>query len=264
MIRATDMIDAYKGNSLVYRWGFAAGLPRCADPPVDVATADLADLAGQLAINRAARLIQAELDAYDDALALSLRPEPDATVPEQDGAGDLPARSLNPLHAAWVAAGALVAGASVGLKHLVRTRDQMLERDPATDLPVEAPYVWLIPPPPIFDPATQTIDLMGEAWSEARGMSTEEAANWHALMRVRWPRTMTPRDVIVFLLTPEEWLAISTSSDADVRATRQAALGANTVDLDNPATAAALQVFQMAGLLSPERVKAILAGERLA
>lgn len=264
MIRATDMTDAYKGDTLVRRWCLVQGRPRCADDPVDVATGPLADIAGQLAINRAVRALQARVDAYDDAALLASRPEPDATVPLFDNAGAMAGDQPNPAHAAWVAAGALVANAPAELLHLIRTRDDTLKRDPATGLPSEAPFELVPPALVAFDPTTQTVDLVAGAWSEARPLTTPEAAAWRALMRVRWPRTMTPRDVIVFLLTPEEWLAISTSSDADVRATRQAALGANTVDLDNPATAAALQVFQMAGLLSSERVKAILAGERLA
>ncbi|MEA1651849.1 hypothetical protein UAJ10_22895 [Nitrospirillum sp. BR 11164] len=264
MIRATDMTDFYKGDSLVRRWCLVEGRPRCADHPVEVAIAPLADIAGQLAINRAVRAVQAQVDAYDDAVLLASRPEPDATVPLFDATGAAVGDQPNPAHAAWVAAGTLVANAPADLLHLIRTRDDALETDPVTGLPSEAPFELAPPPLPTIDPATQTVDLVAGTWSDARPLTAEEAATWRALMRVRWPRTMTPRDVIVCLLTPEEWLAVSTSSDADVRATRQAALGANTVDLDNPATAAALQLFQTAGLLSAERVKAILAGERLA
>ncbi|TWB82591.1 hypothetical protein FBZ87_101299 [Nitrospirillum amazonense] len=264
MIRATDMIDAYKGDSLVYRWSLVDGRPRCADHPADVATASLADIAGQLAINRAIRALQAQVDAYDDAVLLASRPEPDATVPLFDDAGAHVGDQPNPAHAAWAAAGALLANAPAELLHLIRTRDDALETDPATGLLAEAPFELVPPPLPTFDPATETVDLVAGAWSDVRPLTAEEATACRALMLVRWPRVMTPRDAIAYLLTPAEWLAISTSSDPEVRATRQAALGANTVDLDNPATAAALQVFQMAGLLSSERAKAILAGERRA
>ncbi|MEC4589511.1 hypothetical protein VPG91_00785 [Nitrospirillum amazonense] len=264
MIRATDMTDAYKGDSLVRRWCLVQGRPRCADHPVDVATAPPADIAGQLAINRAVRSLQAQVDAYDDAVLLASQPEPDATVPLFDDARAMAGDQPNPAHAAWVAAGALVANAPAELLHLIRTRDDALETDPANGLPSEAPFELVPPALEAFDPTTQTVDLVAGAWSEARPLTAEEAATWRALMLIRWPRVMTPRDAIVTLLTPVEWLAISTSADPGVRATRQAALGANTVDLDNPATAAALQVFQMAGLLSSERVEAILAGERRA
>ncbi|MEC4591590.1 hypothetical protein VPG91_11380 [Nitrospirillum amazonense] len=263
MIRATDMTDAYKGDSLVRRWCLVQGRPRCADHPVDIATGPLADIAGQLAINRAVRTLQAQVDAYDDAVLLASRPEPDATVPLFDDAGAMVGDQPNPAHAAWVAAGALVANAPAELLHFIRTRDNALATDPATGLPSEAPLDLVLPALPAFDPATQTVDLVAGAWSDARPLTTEEAAAWRALMLIRWPRVMTPRDAIVTLLTPAEWLVISTSADPEVRATRQAALGANTVDLDNPATATALGVFEAAGLLTAERVAAVLAGQRV-
>ncbi|MDZ5648939.1 hypothetical protein [Nitrospirillum sp. BR 11828] len=263
MIRATDMTDAFKGDSLVRRWCLAQGHPRCADHPVEVASAPLADIAAQLAINRAVRAVQAQVDAYDDAVLLASRPEPDATVPLFDATGAAVGDQPNPAHAAWVAAGTLVANTPADLLHLIRTRDDALERDPATGLPLEAPFELVPPALPTFDPATQTVDLVAGAWSDARPLTAEEAATWRALMLIRWPRVMTPRDAIVYLLTPAEWLAISTSADPEVRATRQAALGANTIDLDNLATAAALAVFEQAGLLTAERVAAVLAGKRV-
>ncbi|HYE48581.1 MAG TPA: hypothetical protein VEB20_03250 [Azospirillaceae bacterium] len=263
MIRAAEMKDTYRDGRLVCRWSLVDGYPRCIAAPLDVTTATQAEIAGQIAVNRAVRAKAAEADAYEAAQRLAATDEPPATILEYDADG-VGVPVPNPAWEAWSAAGALLQGASPELLHLVRTRADALERD-GDGNPVEPPYSLDLPDLPAFDPVAETADWSGSAW-EVRAATPGEAAVIRAALAVRYPRVMTPRDFWTTRLMPAECLAISAAARAssEAMAGLVGAAGANYIDLDSPDTAYQLGTWVAAGLLTEPRMEAILAGEAVA
>ncbi|TWB15588.1 hypothetical protein [Nitrospirillum bahiense] len=257
MIRASDMIDAYRGGRLLYCWTLVDGHPRCVCAPLDVAGATHADLARHLALNAAARALATAAEAYEAAAFLSGAPCPTATLPIGQDGDPVP----NPAYAAWANAGALVAGASQELLSLVATRAGTLPVD-GLGAPVGA-FVFDPPDPPAFAPGTETADWDGTAWT-VRPVTADEASAWAALMAVKYPRRMSASDLVVRLLTPAEWMAIVADAHptAGGPALGNLLVGAGTqyVDLDSARTAGQLQDWVDRGLITADRMAWILTG----
>jgi hypothetical protein len=167
MLRSVDVGCGAYGAGWIARWTLVDGFPRCVEAPLSIADTDPADLAVQVAVNRAVAGLLEKVEAVEAAQRLLAAGEP----PEQWVAQPEGGLAESPAWIAWQAALAAVAAASPSTMTLARTRAGTLAED-------EAGFILALPPvPPIDDPCTATADCDGLNWA-VRPLSAAELPDW--------------------------------------------------------------------------------------
>lgn len=175
MQRSVDIGTGLYGAGLyLAQWTMVAGHPRCIHAPLILADADPHAVARVIALNGAVAAICARAEAVEVAATLAVQHPPPATVWAACPDGE-PVEVDNPAHAAWVAAGQIVADAAGDddLQLLLRTRADALALDAGGV--AEAGWSLSLPPVPDLDPLTQTAQWDGAAWT-VRVLTMEEGA----------------------------------------------------------------------------------------
>lgn len=166
MLNSQDVGCGSYGAGWLARWTLVDGWPRCVEAPLSIADAAPADLAVQVAVNRAVAGLLEKVEAVEAAQRLTADAPPDQWVAGADG--DLVEA---PAWADWRAAQAVIAGADADTLLLARTRAGTLAAD-------EPGFVLALPPVPVMeDPCDQTCDLVEGTWVERR-LTATQAETW--------------------------------------------------------------------------------------
>ncbi|MBP7339646.1 hypothetical protein [Niveispirillum sp.] len=256
MPRSIDIgTGLYGAGRYLSVWSMVDGYPRCPAPALVLGTTAPADVAAQIAVNRAVAAICARAErAEADAVMVGQDAPPETIlVPGPDG--EVVAMA-NPAHAAWIAATERLASAAMDADtlHLLRTRAGALDVDAAGV--TEPGWVLSLPPVPPLDPLTQTADWDGGAWV-VRHLTVDEAAIW-PLRPPPVPATVTRTQLRLALRErglleivdsavalsgdgelAERWAAASMERASPYLSEMAAALGLTATDIDDIFRAAA-------------------------
>ncbi|MFV3077513.1 hypothetical protein [Niveispirillum fermenti] len=242
-------LGVYGGGRYLSVWSIVGGYPRCPSPALVLGTAQAAQVAATIAVNRAVAAICARAEVVEAAARLAATDAPPETI--ITGPDGEPEEAANPAYAAWVAAGQLLddAAGDDDLQHLLRTRAG-IPPDGDGEGVVEQPWSLSLPPAPDMDPLAQTADWDGSAWA-VRDLTPEEQAIWPlrpppvpaTVTRVQLRLALAARnllDIVDSAVTltgdmelVERWGAASMERDSPHLASMAAGLGLTAGDVDD-------------------------------